>query len=892
MAAVGRRSRATRSTSSSSPSSAPTRETREARTPGGAATTRTRCVWPRYGTRRPSSSAGRASSRARERLLALEVAADPGLALGEERLDERARGGPSRAAPATGSETTTPRSGWIVTRSRRARGERRSVYARSPPGSRATASVSTATRPRRSRPRPGGRPSRRAAAGGPARSPVSRPSRIAAGRSRARPGSPPGARPAARRSRGRRRSAGSNTTTSATRSPRGATPRSRRPTRAAGTALSFATAVSSVDDARARARNVPEHACRRAVGPRVGNAGVEDRVAGPAALGVRADPDPGHAHDRLEVGLGHAVDDDVDREPVVGEDVEREVDRVAPEVGREVRERSARPLGSRVAVRDDDPVPARIRRHVLPARQPSRLVVADPARVAGSRMAAHDLVGGRARGSPAAGPSRGSSPPRCTGTGRRSTSRPARRARSRRATSTSAIPHIGPRAGLEVRDLEAHRPPGPFARRPGGRDRLVDRPEHPARLVAHVRGVQRVPPGGGGDERRDLVGPGVHARGVDEAARDADRAGLERLVDVRDHRRQLGLARARGCPGRGRRCGPCRGRRGTRRSARAAAPRRRRGTRRTSSRTGRARARRGRRRAWPAQAASAARTCSRSCPTAGSCSPGGGGSTSAPSRNSVAVRVSVRVDEPGRDDVAGGVDDGRDVVVRDRSEVADGDDPVAARSPTSAGRAGRPGPVDERAAAEQEVEGHVPIVPGGRAADGDPGRRAGAQPSAITPSETRNPARRWSGGISVACPTGASPGNQRTHSSLNDRRSRPASRSDQLAQTILSSELPAASSSRLEVREALAGLLLDRPAHDVARSPDRSARSTRRRPCRRPSTTRPWPTLPREASIASRRRGAAPAALQRPASSSARRPPAGSRTRRAAARRRCARTGP
>jgi hypothetical protein len=76
-----------------------------------------------------------------------------------------------------------------------------------------------------------------------------------------------------------------------------------------------------------------------------------------------------------------------------------------------------------------------------------------------------------------------------------------------------------------------------------------------------------------------------------------------------------------------------------------------------------------------------------------------------------AVRVSVRIDEPGRDDLPAGVDDGRDVVVHDRSEIADGDDPVAGdRHVRRAGR--RPGSVDEQAAAEQDVKGHVPIVPG------------------------------------------------------------------------------------------------------------------------------------------------------------------------------------
>ena len=63
---------------------------------------------------------------------------------------------------------------------------------------------------------------------------------------------------------------------------------------------------------------------------------------------------------------------------------------------------------------------------------------------------------------------------------------------------------------------------------------------------------------------------------------------------------------------------------------------------------------------------------------------------------------------------------------------------------------------ERQAAAEREVEGHVPIVPALR-----PEIRARSGPgqaSAMTPSETRNPARRWSGGISVLWPTGASPG--------------------------------------------------------------------------------------------------------------------------------------
>jgi hypothetical protein len=62
--------------------------------------------------------------------------------------------------------------------------------------------------------------------------------------------------------------------------------------------------------------------------------------------------------------------------------------------------------------------------------------------------------------------------------------------------------------------------------------------------------------------------------------------------------------------------------------------------------------------------------------------------------------------------------------------------------------------------------------------------------SAITAIETRKPARRCNAGIRVPCPTGASPGNARTHSSLKVSNSA-GSRSDQFAQTTFSSELPA-----------------------------------------------------------------------------------------------------
>ena len=61
-------------------------------------------------------------------------------------------------------------------------------------------------------------------------------------------------------------------------------------------------------------------------------------MARPATLGVRADRDPWHGHDRLDVGLIHAFDDDRDVEAVFDQGVEREVGRIRVEVVGEVGE--------------------------------------------------------------------------------------------------------------------------------------------------------------------------------------------------------------------------------------------------------------------------------------------------------------------------------------------------------------------------------------------------------------------------------------------------------------------------------------------------------------------------------------------------------------------------
>ena len=144
--------------------------------PGRAGTTRSRWRSPRKRTCAPSrrAAAGRDRS-ARSRAWSIEMAAEPRLALGEERVDVPLRVGPAASAGG-GTVTTTPRSGWMTTRGRATVANDEACTATGPPGSRATPGLGR--RPRRgcdAAPRASvTRRSRR-----PGRSPVSTPSRIA-----------------------------------------------------------------------------------------------------------------------------------------------------------------------------------------------------------------------------------------------------------------------------------------------------------------------------------------------------------------------------------------------------------------------------------------------------------------------------------------------------------------------------------------------------------------------------------------------------------------------------------------------------------------------------------------------------------------------------------------
>ena len=202
---------------------------------------------------------------------------------------------------------------------------------------------------------------------------------------------------------------------------------------------------------------------RAAVGPRVRQAGVEDRVARAAALGVGADRDPGHGHDRLDVGLVHAVDDDRRRRG-----------------GRRARASNARSAGSRVRAPADlrerparsSPGGSRAYEIRIPSQPGSGgdVLPAGDARSHLGQVAdrGRSRVGAgprrtrrrRAPGARAGGSSRGSSRRPCTGTGRRRRRGRRRGPRSRRADRLAGATPDRLRAALEVRDLQAAARPG------------------------------------------------------------------------------------------------------------------------------------------------------------------------------------------------------------------------------------------------------------------------------------------------------------------------------------------------------------------------------------------------------------------------------------------------
>ncbi len=214
-------------------------------------------------------------------------------------------------------------------------------------------------------------------------------------------------------------------------------------------------------------------------------AGVEDRVAGAAALRIGADGDPRHGQDRLDVVLGHAVDDDRDVEAVLDEDIEGQVGRVGVLVTGKLGQGAPGPRRPAGRPRDPDPGPARVGGDVLPAGDPALDLGTDEIADVRIGQGGHALVDAQRL-------------ERRRQDGRQGRRGGRVRVMVRRDIETLGTRRLQPGDGLagpspdgargafQVRDLETRARPG----RPDGRDRLVERREQVVALVAHVGRVQ------------------------------------------------------------------------------------------------------------------------------------------------------------------------------------------------------------------------------------------------------------------------------------------------------------------------------------------------------------------------------------------------------------------
>ena len=371
----------------------------------------------------------------------------------------------------------------------------------------------------------------------------------------------------------------------------------------------------------------------------------------------------------------------------------------------QLRQRPAGPLGAACRKRDAQAAPARIRGHVLPAGDPA--IDLGPDEIADVRIGQRGDAIVDTEGLERRWQDRGEG-------GRRGRVRVLVRADVEALRARALEPGdrvIGPtphraRSALEVRDLETAARAG----RPDGRDRLVERLEQAVALVAHVGRVHAAAARRRGHERLDLIGRRVHPRGVDQARRKTQRTRVHRAVDRADHRRQLvGRRRA----GVGTEDGP---------ADRAVADEER--DVRTEGLLG-----------DPIEVLPEGRPARRELVRperqVDKVAPGVGDRREAVAavarqlgrkalvevagqgavQEQRSVRVAVRVDEAGRHDPPGQVQDEPDAVRIDRRQIADGEDPVAEDADIGA-HARRPAAVDQGPAMEQHIEGgHARMVP-------------------------------------------------------------------------------------------------------------------------------------------------------------------------------------
>ena len=193
--------------------------------------------------------------------------------------------------------------------------------------------------------------------------------------------------------------------------------------------------------------------------------------------------------------------------------------------------------------RDDDAVPAGVRRHVLPAGDAPGHLGADRGRGRRGRTGRRCRHRRRARAGPAGRIVARVVAAAVYGYWSAPTSRPSARAASSSATASSARPHTARAPHLRCETWSRGSGDARVRGRADGRDRLLDRREHAGRLVAHVGRVQPAAPGRGRHEERHLVGSGVHPGRVDEPARQPERPGVHRRVDLADHRVALQVVR-------------------------------------------------------------------------------------------------------------------------------------------------------------------------------------------------------------------------------------------------------------------------------------------------------------------------------------------------------------
>ena len=486
-----------------------------------------------------------------------------------------------------------------------------------------------------------------------------------------------------------------------------------------------------------------------AVGARVRHAGAELRVAGPPAGRVGADGDPVDRHDRLDVRLEHALERHPDVEALVGEEVEGDVHRVAPQLVGELRDRPPLPVTVPRRLGDPDRRPARVGRHVLPAARALRDAAPRPhplGRIAETRHGLVDREGEQVGRQDRRQRRRGGRVGVLVGGDVQSVA-------AGRLEELDRLPRAAPdraRPGLEVGDLEPRRP---LLLAPGDGDRLRQGVEEAGRLVAHVGRVERTSPRHRGDERCQLPVAGVDAGGVDEAAGEADRTRVERLLEVADHGRQLLVVRRA-----------------------VARPDHRAADRAVALEEGDVGTEVDR--LDPREVVGEARPVERHPPAEiahlpldqlatglgdrGEARPAVAGelrrhplgevADQRPVQEQARVGVAVRVDEAGADDPAGDLDDARHAPRVERRQVADLDDPVAAHEHVG-DATGRAGAVDDGAAAEEQVEA-VPRLDRGHRRRGLPGRARAARgvlrrPPGPGPRRPRSPAcrpssrRRW-----------------------------------------------------------------------------------------------------------------------------------------------------